>query len=108
MAPAGVPRRHSDDDVPPRPGDDVPPRPEEEVADAGKPAASVDDEAARPGAPETAPFGPGHPPRYPPSPRPPEGPITSPTPEIADPDYRLPDYPTEPTDEDGKEDCKEG
>lgn len=83
-----------------QPDDDVPPRPEEEVADAGKPAETGDDDVAHPGARGTEPAGPGRAPHYPPSPRPPDGPITSPTPEIADPDYRPPDYPTEPSGED--------
>ena len=92
-------------DVGPRwhPDDEVPPRPEEEIADAGEPAESDDDDAAQPGARGTSPAAPGRPVPYPPSPRPPDGPITSPSPEIADPAYRPPDYPTETSGEQSTE-----
>lgn len=76
-----------------RPSEDIPPRPEEDIADAVR---TVDDDATGPGASgAAADTQPGRMPDYPASPRPADGPRTDPTPEIADPEYRPPDYPTE-------------
>ncbi|MGC0250697.1 hypothetical protein [Pseudactinotalea sp. Z1748] len=85
-----------DQSHPPDPGDDLPPRPEEEIADAGRAAPTgPDDDVSAPGASGPVPERRGRMPDYPPSPRPLDGSITSPSPEIADPGYRPPDYPTE-------------
>ena len=73
----------------------------EDIADAVR---TADDDAAGAGASGgPASPRPGRIPAYPASPRPVDGPLSSPTPDIADPDYRPPDYPTgqsEPADRD--------